>query len=363
MDTNEQEILNASEKTTEIKKCPNCGANLVFNPEKQNLSCEHCGTEVEITQVNQAAEQAFSTIIQDAPEWNETHVFRCSNCGSKEVLDKKDISRKCSYCGTTNIVETQELSGKKPTGVVPFKLSIQQAANAVYKWIKARFFAPKAFKKSAQPEAMRGIYNPAFTFDTQTFSRYDGRLGKYYYTTVTRNGKTTRVRHTRWFDVHGSYDRNFDDILIQASATIAQKSLDKIAPFDTNNSKEYTKDYLNGFSANQYSKDGNQCWKEAQGPINSTIRQGILSKYSHDVVQYLNVNTQHSNITYKYLLLPIYVGYCNYKEKNYNFFVNGLNGRVTGKTPISILKVTILVLLIAAAVAAVILFVGPSLNQ
>jgi hypothetical protein len=239
---------------------------------------------------------------------------------------------------------------------------LQRAVEAVLKWIKKRFFAPGAFKKSARPEALKGLYNPVFTFDTDTMSTYDGRLGKYYYTTERRNGKTVRVRHTRWFKVHGIYDRTFDDLLIQASEAIPQKSLDRIAPFDTNNGKEYTQDYLSGFSANRYSKDGNQCWKDAQAPINQTLRREILKKYAHDVVDYLNVTTRHLNVTYKYLLLPLYVGHCDYHGKSYNFFVNGFNGKVTGKTPISVLKVGILVL-IAAGLLVAAYFLLTSMSQ
>ena len=47
--------------------------------------------------------------------------------------------------------------------------------------------------------------------------------------------------------------------------------------------------------------------------------------------------------------------YENWKQKVYNFFVNGKNGNVTGKTPISPLKVGILVLLGVAVVVGAIL--------
>lgn len=355
MNLDQEALYNAKEKATEVKKCPSCGANLAFNPEKQLLACDHCGTEVPIDEVGIAAEQAFDTMMQKAPDWTETHVYRCNNCGAKEVLNQKDISLKCSYCGTTNIVETEELSGKKPTGVVPFRISIQQAAQAVFAWVKKLFFAPKAFKLSARPEELRGVYNPAFTFDTDTTSYYNGRLGKHYYTTTTRNGKTVRVQHTRWFQVNGTYQLSFDDLLIQASQAIAQKSLEKLSPFDTNNSKDYSQDFLSGYSANRYSKDGLACWKDALPIIDKRVRKGILAKYSHDVVGYLNVDTRHQNTTYKYLLLPLYVGHCSYHGKNYNFFVNGFNGKVTGKAPVSILKVG-LVVLIAIAIAAAVYF-------
>lgn len=56
-------------------------------------------------------------------------------------------------------------------------------------------------------------------------------------------------------------------------------------------------------------------------------------------------------MTYKYVLLPVYVGHSTWRQKLYNFFVNGETGKVTGKAPVSPLKVLGVVLLCAAAVA------------
>ena len=58
---------------------------------------------------------------------------------------------------------------------------------------------------------------------------------------------------------------------------------------------------------------------------------------------------------YKYILIPLYVGHCNWKTKLYNFFVNGFNGKVTGKAPVSPLKVGALVLLGIAVIVGIVL--------
>ena len=73
-----------------------------------------------------------------------------------------------------------------------------------------------------------------------------------------------------------------------------------------------------------------------------------------ETVVSLDVDFRCRNTTYKYLLLPVYVGHCNWKKKLFNFFVNGRNGKVTGKTPVSPLKVGALVLLGLAAVAGLV---------
>ncbi len=349
----------ATENTTETAQCLACGAKMVFDPDNQKLSCPYCGNMSDIDLSKLSHEINFNELLSNPQnDWgNETHVFRCNNCGSTEVLSKNEIAKECSFCGTTNIVAVQELSGLKPNGVIPFSISKEKATNAVTTWARKKFFAPSAFKKSAKPEKIKGTYSPAFTFDTKSRSSYYGRLGKYYYRTVTRNGKRQTVREIRYFNVAGNYDMQFDDILIQASDKIAQGDLNNMRPFDTNNSNEYSTDFLHGYVAQSSTKTGQECWNEAQIVARSEIRRRILSRYRYDIVVFFEVNTAFMDVTYKYLLLPIYVGHCNWKKKLYNFFVNGKNGKVSGKTPLSPLKIGIAIMLGLAVVVGVFLLI------
>ena len=80
--------------------------------------------------------------------------------------------------------------------------------------------------------------------------------------------------------------------------------------------------------------------------MHNRIEREILKKYDYDIKVSLNIDTKYFNEQYKYILVPIYVGHYNYKKKLYNFYVNGYNGRIGGKTPVSKLKVTFTILII-----------------
>ena len=336
------------ENRTSVMKCPSCGADMIYDAESGKLLCEHCGTQKEIAGKT-SEELDFERLLTDKGGWKESHVFRCENCGAQEVLDKNEIAKQCPFCGATNIVETSELPDIRPNAVVPFRVAIKDAASAVKTWVRKRLFAPQKFRKSAKPEKMQGVYMPAFSFDSQTYSYYTAVLGKHYYVTRRVNGKTVQERRTRYFTVSGNFDMFFDDVLIQASGSIDQKSLNKLQPFQTNDSREYTGAYLSGYTATQNSKSGLECWEEAKDVIAGRLRSAILSRYVYDEVSSFRISTQYTGITFKYILLPVYVGHCKWHAKIYNFFVNGLNGKVTGKAPVSPLKV-IITILIAAGV-------------
>ena len=88
------------------------------------------------------------------------------------------------------------------------------------------------------------------------------------------------------------------------------------------------------------------------------IEKEILSKYSYDIVDYLNVNTTFDEITYKYVILPVWICNYSYNNKKYQFMVNGETGKIVGKAPVSPIKVTAFVFVILAALIIGILYFG-----
>ena len=84
----------------------------------------------------------------------------------------------------------------------------------------------------------------------------------------------------------------------------------------------------------------------------------VRRQYNADHVRNLSLNTNFSDITYKYLLLPIWISTFKYNDKVYQFMVNGQTGKVSGKTPISIPKV-----ILTVVVALILLFLFMSMGD
>lgn len=331
--------------------CPSCGATPQFDPKSQTLKCPYCNTVVEVSQSAYVNEQDIDELLSTTTVWKNAEVIKCSNCSSKEIITNGELSTKCSFCGTTNIVKTSEIVGMKPHGICTFQKTIKEVEDNVKSWVKKQMFAPNSFKKTATIESLRGIYSPAFTFDCNTSTTYDGRLGeKKTRTRRDSNGNKTTHTYTSYFRVSGTYDRNFDDLIIHASKDIPSKSLEEIEPFPTGNCSKYNEKLLTGYTSNTYAKDGKETWNEFQIKASNVLRSEILQKYHHDTVDYLNIDTSYSNSKFKYLLLPIYVGHHKYNNKNYNFYVNGCTGKVSGKAPVSGIKIFFFVLAIAGII-------------
>ena len=334
-----------------IRKCPSCGANMHYDPEKLSLVCDYCGTQAEVDFSHGSQELPFSKLLsKEATMWTgETRVYKCSNCGASSIMPRKSISTSCPFCGTPNISETDDIPGLRPNAVVPFKISKEEALNNFYAWSKKRLLSSRKYKRNIKAEDVYGNYIPAFTFDTDTNSQYEGRLGEYYYVTVSDgDGKTHQERKIRYFHISGRISKSFDDILIQATSGVKNMEISKLEPFFTNESRDYNEDFILGYTATMYTKDGQQCWSEARKVMENLIRDAILAKYTYDVVDYVNIDMRCFNTTYKYVLLPVYVGHTRYRNKLYNFFINGETGKVFGRTPKSPIRIGIIVLIIVA---------------
>ena len=336
---------------TEVVKCLSCGSNMVFQPESQMLYCEHCGTKQSFASDLRAEELDIRTALTAGRNWDteRTVVFACDNCNAKIVLQKNETATFCPFCGTAHAKKSNELAGLKPNALIPFSFGLEKAIELSKSWAKKRFFAPQNFKKNLNSNNVRGVYAPCFTFDSNTASYYEGRLGETRTRTVGY-GKNRRVQtYTVWYHVRGTYNMSYDDILISSGTKFSQEQLNKIAPYNTNDGKVYEESYLLGFMAYHYDVELNDCWQKAKNMVDKNIRRGILSKYCYDKVAYLNISTAHSNVTYKYVMLPVYVGNFRYKKKLFNFYVNGSTGKVHGKTPKSFWKIFATTVLSVAA--------------
>ena len=347
------------EVQTEVTKCDSCGANMVFDPITQKLFCPFCESQKAIVS-GEAKELDIRQALfsGDAKISQNVHTFRCENCGACVTMELHAVALKCPFCGTSHIVEEQSQSGLIPNAVVPFSLDGKGAAEACKKWGRKRLFAPRKFKKTLTAENVRGVYTPCYTFDSATFSTYSGRLGKRRTRTVG-SGKNRRTEtYTEWFYVNGDIVLNFDDLTICAGSKFTEKQFRKLQPFPSFSASEYAPEYLSGFMAYGSDKDLQTGWDEARSNMDAQIRRAILRRYNADYVGTLNVSTQHANVTYKYVLVPVYIANYTFRQKLYNVFINGSSGKVYGKSPKSPLRIGLVALLIAAVCVGIYFLAG-----
>ncbi len=354
--------------------CESCGSQLLFDPDTQGLRCDHCGREEEIPALLvEAPEYLYNPMTDsyDAPNWEAmgNKTVRCKNCGAEEVVDAAAMTAACPFCGSQYVMDENEVTeGILPETLQPFKVSKVKAADLFKSWAKSRFWAPGAFKKTRHTtRELQGLYLPFWTFDADLYSQYTGEGGRdrtETYTTTDSEGNTQT--HTRtvtdWYPISGDAALSFDDEAVCATTHVDKGMLGRLGAYDVKVLRRYSPAFLAGFGAQRYDVGVGQGWKEEAAPrMQSNMERHVESSRGFDHYRCMRYSHQFSNVKFKHILLPVWMSSYSYKNKVYNFMINGETGVVAGKSPVSALKVTLAVLLglgLAALIVLLLMYFG-----
>ncbi|MBK5935199.1 hypothetical protein C8N32_10126 [Rhodovulum imhoffii] len=336
--------------------CEACGADLRFAPDRGALTCDHCGHTEPITETGPWAasisELDFRRALDAAlpeTEIEETRVLNCTNCGAAVAFDTDTHAAECPFCAAPVVTGTGTHRHIKPRGLLPFALDEATAQTAVRQWLGRLWFAPNGLRDYARKgRRMQGIYVPYWTFDANTHSRYSGARGIVYYETrtVIRNGERQHVQvpKVRWTPVSGRVARFFDDVLVLASRSLPKRYTDGLEPWDLSALEPYTPEYLAGFRAEAYTVELSDGFTEARAAMDNVIRRDVRFDIGGDRQQIHSLQTELSGVTFKHILLPVWLAAYKFRGKTYRFVVNGRTGRVQGERPWSASKIVLAVL-------------------
>ena len=337
-----------------------------FDPESGALKCSFCG-HVEAPPASQATTVPSHPIteaaVETAPHGDKAVEVTCSGCGSVLTFEPPDTAGVCLFCGAPIVAQPKAADPLiAPDGVLPAKVPKSAAQQEVKQWLASRWFAPNALKKLAQEEGIGGAYLPFWTYDADTQSAYTGQRGEHYwvteyYTETDDNGnpvqRSRQVQQTNWYPVSGSVARHFDNLLIAATRAVKESRLDALEPWDLESLCPYEPAYLAGFKAQRYQLDLQMGFEEAKQIMADAIQQDVRRDIGGDEQMISRVQTEHRNVMFRHLLLPVWIGAYRFQQKVYQVVVNARTGEVQGERPDSIAKFVLLfaVILILALLA------------
>lgn len=96
-----------------------------------------------------------------------------------------------------------------------------------------------------------------------------------------------------------------------------------------------------------------EAYSEAREIMNAVIRQDVRDDIGGDRQDVGQLRTDVGRLTFKHVLLPVWLAAYRYRGRSYRFVVNGRTGAVEGERPWSVIKVAIAVILMLAAAAAI----------
>jgi DNA-directed RNA polymerase subunit RPC12/RpoP len=355
-----------------IFPCEGCGADLEFHIGQQKLSCEFCGfvKEIEFSKEAVLEEQDFHAMLTRLCDWrkeeqaetdsdeptdeSEHRELRCDSCGGNVEFVGTLTSTHCPYCGSPVQLEKAHKceENRIPVDVVlPFQIERDHAAENLKQWVNSRWFAPNRFRKQGAEGKFNGVYLSYFTFDAMTLTAYSGQRGDHYYVTVGTGKNQRQVLRTRWRSASGRFQRFFDDVLVLANTGLRRDFMLKLEPWPLNQAVSFNQQMLAGYLARTYDVELDTCFTEGKERIDAAIHQEVTQRIGGDTQRIHSVDSHYDAITFKHLLLPVWLLAYSYGDKSYQVFINAATGEVQGERPWSPVK-------IALAVLTVIVIIG-----
>ncbi len=361
-ETRDRAVLHSTEQTRTYP-CASCGGELHFDPKLQKLSCDHCGSVYELTAdtaalaVEQDLRTAIAALQASRAQGLQSLVVQekevvCQNCGGHSTFSGSLTAERCPYCATPIQRDDVHTAPERLAvdGVVPFQIDDKTATAAIEQWINSRRFAPTEFKTYNRTGSFTSVYMAYFTYDADTQTQYSGRRGDDYTVSVGSGEDRRTETRTDWRPASGVVSNSFDDVTVFANDGFDSKRIATLEPWPTNTAKPYSPEYVAGHLCRTYDHDVEQCLVQATATMEQGIDQTIRQDIGGDHQEIHSRNINWYKMTYKHLLLPIWLLTVIYQEKPFQVYINGVTGEVQGARPWSKVKI-----IIAAAVVLVIL--------
>ena len=340
--------------------CAQCGASLEYAPGADTLRCTHCGHENPIAgSAAPILEQDFRETLRSLATNAATRdniAIHCDSCGASYSFDAGAHAGQCPFCGAPVVAKTEQHRQLQVQALLPFQIGRDQARAAFRRWLGGLWFAPGGLKDYARNDAMlAGLYVPYWTYDAETTTIYQGERGDDYQVQETylavENGReverTRLVTRTRWTSTAGTVARFFDDVLVLASRSLPQDVTERLEPWDLAHLTPYQEDYLSGFRSEMYQVTLEQGFERAREIMAATIRRDIERDIGGDHQRIRATDTRYGDISFKHILLPVWLSAFRFRDKTYRFLVNGRTGEVQGERPYSPWKIALAILLAA----------------
>ena len=325
-----------SEAAGQAYQCPRCGGRLVYDAGQTQLSCEYCGFTQDSNPAPAAgdSEQVMDFVLPTtrAHLWAASQQrVTCAACGAVTLLPAGQTADHCPYCASNRFVRSEEMSELiDPQSICLMRLDAREAAQRAQEWLGKGWLSPDDLASSKVK--LEPAYYPFWTFS--------GTLELPWSCEVNEGSS----KYPHWVARNGSEFKFFDEILVSGMRSMSSEETSSIEPFDLKELAEFKPDYLAGWTALTYDYPMSDASLRA--------RERVMRKMNRSLYNIVEPGREKRNLegrggkwsgmTFKYVLLPLWVGAYQHKGKTYRVLVNGQTGKVGGSKPTDASKAAIL---------------------
>lgn len=348
-------------------QCPACTGPLHYSAKSGKLACDYCGSSFDVTEIETlyarkeaeaaAAKQAADAKAEAAQaakaeaaeaaaasggwdtsdlsrDWGAEadglRVYSCPSCGAELICDQSTAATACPYCGNPAIVPGQFSGALRPDYILPFRLSKDDAVQALRAHYKGKPFLPRSFTSANHIEQIQGVYVPFWLFD-------GGAEGAASYRASNTNVYETgdyEITETRHYHVVRAGSLAFEKIPVDASSKMPDDHMDSIEPFDYAQLRPFSTAYLPGYLADKYDVTIDDSRDRADTRCRETLAQALrdtVTGYGACVTEREDIALRRGKV--HYALLPVWMLSTKWRGQDFLFAMNGQTGKLVGDLP------------------------------
>ena len=130
--------------------------------------------------------------------------------------------------------------------------------------------------------------------------------------------------------------------------------MDALEPWPLENLQPFSQELLAGFLARTYEVELDEGFPIAKQIMDSGIAADVRGLIGGDEQRVSEIKSRYDAITFKHLLLPVWLLAYRYHDKSYQIFINAVTGEVQGERPYSFWKIFLTILLVVGIVGVVV---------
>lgn len=351
-------------------QCPACTGPLHYSAKSGKLECDYCGSSFDVADIealyaHKEAEAAAAKQAADAKadaaaaaeaeaaqaaaqsgnvggwdtsglssDWGADadglRVYSCPSCGAELICDESTAATSCPYCGNPTVVPGQFSGALRPDFILPFRLTKDDAVQALRAHYKGKPFLPKSFTSANHIEQIQGVYVPFWLFDGGAEGSASYRASN---TSVYETGDY-EVTETMHYDVFRAGSLAFEKIPVDASSKMPDDHMDSIEPFDYAQMQPFSTAYLPGYLADKYDVSVDDSRDRADARCRETLAQALrdtVTGYGTCVTDHTDIRLHRGKV--HYALLPVWMLSTKWNGESFLFAMNGQTGKLVGDLP------------------------------
>jgi uncharacterized CHY-type Zn-finger protein len=284
---------------TQALLCPICNGHMTLNERTGSHECRFCGHKVETKRAESIDSLTAGLLERKAKPKHWVigdRLLHCNQCGAERTIPARKLAQTCPFCGSTYVIVQDAVNSfEQPDGLIPFKITRDEASFAIQAKLKSASERLKGIfdNNKISNAQLDGLYIPYWVFDGSV--------------EVTR---TTIDKRTHRRDVKGYQRESFNDAVYNVPVCAVSSPppilTAKLGTFDWEAMVAYDPRLLAKYPAEIYSVDFDRASLQSHTPI-SVLMKERYDLPDGDQVE-TTVFTSVKHMLYQLVLVPVWVG-------------------------------------------------------